>query len=177
MSVAPAPIFEAFIVPHRSLTRKGSLVVVAAMMALTSAVATRSWLLGAWPVAAFSLLEGPLIVLLLVINLRRARASELIMLNLQEFTVIQTDSVGLHKKISLPSAWLRVDLTVDRQSSRVMLRSGGHGCEVGSFLHDPDKLSLFEALRDALHRVRNPRFDNPQLRDAGDTGSDLRRLI
>ena len=50
-------------------------------------------------------------------------------------------------------------------SPRVIVSSHGRNCEVGAFLHEPDKLSLFDALNDAVHRVRNPRFDNPQLRD------------
>jgi len=165
MSSAQAPIFEAFIVPHRSLTRKGVLAVIAAMMVLSVAVAIRFWLLGAWPVVAFSLIEIPLLALLLAINVRRARASELIMLNAQALTVIRTDPAGRRQQASLPSAWLRIDLDAGRGVPRVMLSSHGRGWEVGGFLHEPEKLMLFEALNDALHRVRNPRFDNPQLRD------------
>jgi uncharacterized membrane protein len=165
MSPVPAPVFEALIVPHRSLTPKGVLVVAAAMLASSAAVAMRFWLLGAWPVAAFSLVEVPLIALLLAINLRWARASELIMLNEQALTVVRTDPAGRREQVSLPSAWLRVDIEARGGMPRVMLRSCGRGCEVGSFLHEPEKRSLFEALSDALHGVRNPRFDNPQLRD------------
>ena len=56
--------FEAFIVPYRSLTRKGVMAVVAVLLAANAAVALRFWLLGAWPVVAFSLFEVPLAVLL-----------------------------------------------------------------------------------------------------------------
>jgi uncharacterized membrane protein len=166
MSSASAPVFEALIVPHRSLTRSGYVIVVVAMLVLSAAVALRFWLVGAWPVVAFSLLEVPLIVVLLAINLRRARASELIMLNGQELTVIRTDPAGRRKQVSLPSAWLRVDLDVARGSPRVILSLHGRDCEVGAFLHEPEKLSLFVALSDALHRIKNPRFDNVQLRDS-----------
>jgi uncharacterized membrane protein len=165
MSPAPAPVFEALIVPYRSLTPKGVMIVAAAMLASSAAVGLRFWLLGAWPVVAISFVEVPLIALLLAINLRRARASELIMLNEQALTVVRTDPAGRREQVSLPSAWLRVDIEARAGIPRVMLRSHGRGCEVGSFLHEPDKQALFEALRDALHGVRNPRFDNPQLRD------------
>jgi uncharacterized membrane protein len=160
-----APVFEALIVPYRSLTRKGVMAVVAALLAANAAVGLRFWLLGAWPVVAFSLVEVPLAALLLSINLRRARASELIMLNATEITVVRTDPAGRVKQVSLPSAWLRVDLDAGRGVPRVVLSSRGRDYEVGAFLHEPDKLSLFDALSDAVHRVRNPRFDNPQLRD------------
>ena len=164
MSSAPAPVFEAFIVPHRSLTPKGVLVLVASLALLLTAVSLRFWLLGAWPVVAFSVVEVPLVILLLMINLRRARASELIMLSAQTLTVVRTDPTGRRQQASLPSAWLRIDLDPVRGIPRVMLSSHGRGWEVGAFLHESEKLSLFAALSDALHGLRNPRFDNPQLR-------------
>jgi uncharacterized membrane protein len=166
--VAPAidaPVFEALIVPYRSLTRKGAIAVVAGLLAANAVVALRFWMLGAWPVVGFSLVEAPLVVLLLSINLRRARASELIMLTASELTVIRTDSAGRRNQVSLPSAWLRVGLDAERGGARVVLSSHGRHCEVGAFLHEPDKRSLFAALSEAMHRVRNPRFDNPQLDD------------
>ncbi|MDR3532784.1 MAG: DUF2244 domain-containing protein [Rhodopila sp.] len=159
------PVFEALIVPHRSLTRKGIALLVAAFVALSVAMALRFWLLGAWPVVAFTLAEVPLAILLVAINLRQARASELIMLTAYEVTVIRTDPAGRRQQVSLPSDWLRVDLEAAGGASHVMLSSRGRGCEIGSFLHEPDKKSLFEGLREALYRIKNPRFDNPQLRE------------
>ena len=162
-----APVFEALIVPHRSLSRKGAAVVAAALSVLTALVALRCWLIGAWPVVAFSLIEIPLVLLLLMINLRRARARELIMLDRHELRVIRTDPRGRRQQISLPSAWLRVELEEGKGIPHVLLYSHGRDCEVGAFLHEPDKMSLFAALRDALHRSRNPHFENPQLEDDG----------
>jgi uncharacterized membrane protein len=163
MSSTQAPEFEAYIVPYRSLSRRGVLIVVAMMAVLSATVAVRFWLLGAWPIVVFSLVDVPLIVLLLAINLRRARASELIMLNAQALTVIRTDPAGRRKQLSLPSAWLQVDLHAKRGVPRLMVSSHGRDWEVGAFLHESDKLSLFEALNDALNRMRNPRFHNTQL--------------
>src|ERR1700742_1636752 len=103
MTPAEAPAFEALIVPHRSLTRKGRLFVVTGCLALTAALAVRSWLWGAWPVTAFSLVEVPLLAVLLAINQRRARASELIMLDSAQLTVIRTDAAGRRRHHSLPA--------------------------------------------------------------------------
>ena len=133
------------------------------MMIASSAVALRFWLWGAWPVVAFSLAEVPLLVLLLAINFRRARARESIALNAAELTVIRTDPAGRQERFSKPSAWLRVDLDGGLGVSRLIVRSHGRGFEVGAFLHEPDRVLLFAALRDALHGVRNPRFGNPGL--------------
>jgi uncharacterized membrane protein len=164
MSSVQAPVFEALIVPHRSLSRRGVIIIAGLFTVLTGTLALRFWLLGAWPVMAFCLLESPLFLLLLVVNLRQTRASELIMLNAQEITITHTDPAGRRQQTSLPSAWLRIDLDAAKGASRVVLSSEGRGCEIGAFLHEPDRMSLFQALRDALHGVRNPRFDNAQLR-------------
>lgn len=165
MSPVHPPVFEALIVPHRSLRCAGVLIVIGALMVLSTAIALRFLLLGAWPVTVFSLLEIPLIVVLLTLNLRQARARELIMLNADDLTVIRIDPAGRRKQVSLPSDWLRVDWDLERGSPRVILSSHGRCCEVGAFLPEPNKVSLFEGLRDALHRARNPRFENPQLQD------------
>lgn len=170
MPVDPAPvfpetIFEALVVPHRSLTAKGLTILIGVIALVSIVIGLRFGSLGAWPVALFSFLEIPLAVVLLTLNMRQARASELIMLTTDVLTIIQTDPAGRRRQTSLPAAWLRVDLNEDRGIPRVVLSSHGRRCEVGAFLHEPNKVSLFEALRDALHRSKNPRFDNPQLND------------
>src|ERR1700733_14061678 len=110
MSSAEAPIFEALIVPYRSLTPNGALIVVSAVVVMTSAVALRFWLLGAWPVLMFAFVEIPLVVVLLTLNMRQARANELIMLDATQVTVVRTDPAGRRRQEILPAAWLRVVL-------------------------------------------------------------------
>jgi uncharacterized membrane protein len=165
MSSAEAPIFEALIVPYRSLTLNGALIVVSALVVMTSAVALRFWLLGAWPVLMFAFVEIPLLVVLLTLNMRQARANELIMLDATQVTVLRTDPAGRRRQEILPAAWLRVVLNATNGTSSVVLSSQGRICEVGAFLHEQDKTSLFKSLETAIHRVNNPRFDNPQLRE------------
>lgn len=167
MSTIPAPLFEALIVPHRSLTRRGAAVVVGILAVISAGIVLRLWFWGAWPAAIFSLIEVPLLLGLLMINWRRARASELIMLTDGQLFVTKTDSGGHLQQLSLPTAWLRVDLQAPDAVPRVVLTSQGKTWEVGAFLPEPDKRSLYDSLRDALERARNPRFDNPQLRDEG----------
>jgi len=161
-----APVFEAVIAPHRSLTRRGILTLLAVLVLASSAIAVRFWFIGAWPVIAFSGVEVLLAALLLLINCRRAAARELIHLSAVAITVTQTDHYGRRRVFSLPSAWVQVHLeSMNNHGFRLLLSSHGRGREVGTFLHDPEKLSLFKALRDALHALRHPQFDNPQLRE------------
>jgi uncharacterized membrane protein len=78
---------------------------------------------------------------------------------------VRTDAAGRRTIFCLPAAWLRVDHEVTKGTSRVILRCRGNSREIGTFLHEPEKQSLSLALSKALHEVRHPRFDNPQLRD------------
>lgn len=139
---------------------------VSAVLVFTGGFGLRFWFLGAWPVMLFCLIDAPLVVLLLVLNFWRARESECLLLTLQELTVIRTDPKGRRRQISVPTAWLRVTLQDERGASRIVVHNRGQGYEVGTFLHEPDRLALYEALRDALYDVKNPRFDNPQLRES-----------
>jgi uncharacterized membrane protein len=159
------PVFEALLVPHRSLSPRSAGTVAGILVAISLTIGLRFLLLGAWPVLVFSVLEVPLLGVLLAINLRRARACELILLDRQAITVTQTDPGGRRKTFSLAVAWLQVNLEAGTGGSRLMLSSHGHSREIGSFLHEPDRAMLFEALRRAMHQARHPDFDNPQLRD------------
>jgi uncharacterized membrane protein len=97
--------------------------------------------------------------------MRQVRANELIMLDATQVTVLRTDSAGRRRQEALPAAWLRVVLNATNGTSSIVLSSQGRICEVGAFLHEQDKAALFKSLEKALHRVNNPQFDNPQLRE------------
>jgi len=156
---SPEPLFEAVIVPYQSLNRRGALVLALFVGVLSVVVALRFVFLGAWPVMAFSLVEVALALLLLTLNRRQAMRREIIRLNEAEVTVVRTDARGRHRSFSVPSAWLQVRLEPPAgEGSRLLLRSHGRFWEVGAFLHDPERRSLFEALKDALYRLRNRRY-------------------
>jgi uncharacterized membrane protein len=168
MTADPAdtpPVFEASIVPYRSLQPKGVAALLGVFTLFVSLIAARFWWLGAWPVVLFGALEVPLVVVLLWLNMRSRRANEMILMTSRHVTVTRTDSMGRRETFSMPTAWLRVDQEMTNGASRLMLRSHGAAQEVGSFLHETDRESLCQALRDAVRAVHNPRFDNPQLRD------------
>jgi uncharacterized membrane protein len=162
------PVFEAVIVPHQSLNRRGVLLLAAFVGVLSTVVALRFVFMGAWPVMAFSIAEVSLALLLLALNRRQALRREIIRLNEAEMTVVRTDAKGRHCSFSVPSAWLQVRLEPTGSGgggSRLLVRSHGRGWEIGSFLHDPARQSLFEALKDALYRLRNRTFHDQTVPD------------
>ena len=75
-----AILFEALIVPHRSLSPRGLRILMAVICLLSAVMALRFWFIGAWPVVAFSVVEIGLALFLLWLNAKRAGASELLLL-------------------------------------------------------------------------------------------------
>ena len=161
---APETVFEAVIAPHQSLGRRGLLILGGSLTAVTAGLSLRFLLLGAWPVMAFLAVEILIALYLLVLHRRQVLRREVIRLNEAEITVVHTDPCGRRRSFSLPAAWLQVRLESagEGMGSHLWLRSHGRGWEVGTFLHDPERRSLFEALRKALHELRHPTFQNPQ---------------
>ena len=160
-----ALLFEAVIVPHRSLTPRGLRVLIAAIAGAVALTALRFWLIGAWPVAAFSVIEIGLILWLIRLNVLQARGSELVLLSEHTLRIIRTDPKGNREERRLPAAWLNVVLEeAPGRIPRLLLAVRQQREEIGKVLGEPAKRELAKALRGALHTARNPDFDNPQLR-------------
>jgi len=159
-STAGPPLFEALIVPHRSLPNvrwRQPLVMLAGMTGLVGAY---FWHLGAWPISAFCGLAGLGVLVLAYLNQRAGRASELVMLTAERVRIVRTTASGRRSEVSIASGWLNVLL--EERSGRVpRLLLGVHAqqVEVGTALGEAEKRELASALRDALYRARNPSFD------------------
>lgn len=157
-------VFEAMIAPHRSLSRRGRLRLCAGIFALVGTLGLRFLWLGAWPVAAFGLVEIGLAVFLLWLNTARGRASEMVLLTERGLRIVRTDWRGRRRECAYDPAWLSVVLS-ERPGQVPVLTLAHRGLreEIGGSLGDAEKRDLAQALRDALHAWRNPRFDNPAL--------------
>jgi uncharacterized membrane protein len=160
-----ALIFEATVKPYRSLSRRGILIVVGCMLAGSLTVTSLMALLGAWPVIGFNGADLMLAFLLLWLNIRAARAVETITLSQAALTVTRTDQRGRRTRLALPPYWLNPSLR-ERAGTvpRLILTTRDTEVEVARQLGDTEKRDLAAALTRALHRWRNPRFDNPQSR-------------
>lgn len=158
-------LFEAVIVPHRSLGPLGLKVLSVLALAMGLASAALFVALGAWPVGLFAGGELLLCVVLFRLHMRAARASEMLLLTQAGLRVVRTLPDGTVRAIDLPADWMAV--RVEDRPGRVpalMLLGQGRSEEVGRELGEAAKRELAAALAEALHRRRNPVFDNPQLR-------------
>jgi uncharacterized membrane protein len=159
-------LFEAVILPHRSLTARGRAWLIGLICLLGTLTAFRFWLIGAWPVIAFSAIEIGIAVLLLWVNTRQARSSELVLLNQAALRVVRTTAAGQREERTFSPTWLNVVL--EERPGRVpglLLVSRGVREEIGTTLGEVERRDLARALSEALHFARNPRFNNPQLQD------------
>ena len=157
--------FEALITPHRSLSPRAWRVLLSAICGLCGISAGVFVWLGAWPVGGFTGIELGLAAFLFRLNIRAGRASELIMLTGEGMRIIRTDPDGRQVAVRLAPAWMT--LRLEDRPGRVpalLLVSRGRRHEIARSLGEIEKRALAEALEEALHRWRNPRFDNPQLR-------------
>ena len=159
-------LFEAAILPHRSLSPRGRRRLIGVICVLLLLTGTRFWLIGAWPVAGFIVIELGLASFLLWQHQRSARRVELLLLSPDTIRIVRTDPDGKRRETHLPTGWLTVEL--EERPGRVpglLLCAPGRRLEVATALGDEAKRDLAQALGAAVHNVRNPRFDNPQLRE------------
>ncbi len=159
--------FEAVIVPHRSLSRRGLYVVIGFISALSALISFLCWRLGAWPVVGFNGAEIGFALLALNWHAASARrASEVLLLGEDGLRVVRAGAGGRREETVLPVGWLRVVLEERRgRVPALLVLAQGARLEVGAALGEEEKRSLAAALADAIERLRHPVFDNPQLRD------------
>lgn len=165
ISASPEPLmFEARIKPHRSLSRRAMFMVIGGMFTASLAVTSLMALLGAWPVIGFNGADIALAMFLMWLNMRAARTCEHITLTASRLAITRTDMHGRHEHFSLQPYWLNVVLQ-ERAGSvpKLLLRGRGRSLELARQLGEAQKRDLASALTRALHRGRNPRFNNPQL--------------
>ncbi len=159
-------LFEAAIMPHRSLTPRGRRILIGSVCALSVLSGIRFWLIGAWPVAGFVIIELGLAAFLLWLHQRSARQVELLLLSPDAIRVVRTDPDGRKQETRLGLGWLMVEL--EERPGRVpglLLCAPGRRLEIARALGDEAKRELAQALKSAVHDAHHPRFDNPQLRE------------
>jgi len=161
-----ALLFEAVIVPHRSLSPRALLGLLGAVGVLCCITTGAALIEGAWPIGAFAGVELGLAGFLFHLNARRARAAELLLLTERGLRLIRTDARGERQERLIAPDWLRVRLVEGAgKVPRLTLVARGVDEEVGRCLGETEKRELAAALEQALDRWRHPRFDNPQLRE------------
>jgi uncharacterized membrane protein len=127
-------------------------------------ITTMFWFMGAWPIAGFNGGEVLLAIVLLRGHAKSRRVREVLTLTANEMQIVRFDENGTRTEMQLPAGWLNV--IVQERPGRVpglFLATHGRTEEVARVLGEDQKRDLAGALKDALHSLRNPVFENPQL--------------
>lgn len=143
--------------PNCSLSGHDAAVFFLAVSAVAVAVAVRFFLLGAWLVLPFALLEVVALGSAFALVARRARYRETIDVDETAVHVMRRDWRSQHEWRFQPY-WVRVDLQPDSSDwypSRLYLRSHGRAVEIGRCLTNGERAELFEGLRRRLERHRD----------------------
>jgi uncharacterized membrane protein len=157
--MASALYFDAWLRPHRSLTRRGLALVLALAAIPAFAMAIVFMSLGAWPVSGFLGLDVVLLWGAFRLNTLAAREAERVRLSETELTVDRHAADGRKEHWSFQPNWLRV--TVDdppKPESQLLLSTHGQSLAIGRFLPPAERLEVALALGAALRRWRAPRL-------------------
>ena len=155
MSGAEPVLFDAVLMPHRSLPLAGFRLLVGALSALACLAGVVFLLLGAWPVLGFFGLDIALLAWCFRANYRQGRRRERLRLTPDALTVERTSPAGAVERVRLPPWWLRVE--IDESGARpgpLTLATHGRRETVGAFLAPCERVEVADALRRALAPLR-----------------------
>ncbi|HVB89352.1 MAG TPA: DUF2244 domain-containing protein [Beijerinckiaceae bacterium] len=156
-----ARIFEARLVPHRSLDRRGVFVVLACVGSATSLLSLPFFLMGAWPVIGFMGLDVLALWLALRASFRSARAYEDVRLSALELEVAKVSAAGARREWQFNPLWVRLERIEDEEFgiAELSLASRGRRLVIASFLGPQAKADFARDLSRALAQARRgPQF-------------------
>lgn len=148
--------FEAELQPHRSLSPRGFVWVMAALGVPLGVLGIAFMSIGAWPVFGFCGLEFVLLYAAFRINFRDGRACERLRLSDSVLEVSRVDGRGRSGGVwRLQPGWLRVSIDEPlRHDSQLVLSTHGRNVVIGAFLTPEERLDLARALRRAIEAWR-----------------------
>ena len=149
-------IFSAVLTPHRSLSRKGFLILMTVLGLISFATGTVFLLAGAWPVFGFCGLDVLLIYCAFRLSYRRANAYEQVTVTPSELTVRQVSHHGRISEWTLNPLWVKLDRVVHAEFGieRLFLVSHGRRLAIAGFLGPQEKESFALALSAALGEAK-----------------------
>ena len=149
-------IFSAVLTPHRSLGRKGFVILMTVLGLISFATGTAFLLAGAWPVFGFCGFDVLLIYFAFRLSYRRANAYEQVTVTPSELTVRQVSHHGRINEWTLNPLWVKLDRVVHAEFGieRLFLVSHGRRLAIAGFLGPQEKESFALALSAALGEAK-----------------------
>lgn len=154
--VPETPLFCAEMRPHRSLGRKGFVIVMAAIAGISFVAGMVFLLAGAWPVTGMFGLDVALVYWAFRANYRAARAYEQIEITPTELILRRISAQGAVTEWRANPLWVRLERDVHEEFGVMSLHlvSRGEWRPVAAFLPPQEKESFGAALQAALAAAR-----------------------
>lgn len=151
-----APVFEAMLTPHRSLSRNGFVVLMSIVTAMAVAHGMVFVLSGAWPVAAFFGIDVILIAGAFGLSYRSGRAREIVSVSRTELAISKVAPSGRCRDFRFNPFWARFDVLRHEEIgiTRMNVSGEGRSTDIGGFLNPADRESFATAFSGALATVR-----------------------
>jgi uncharacterized membrane protein len=155
-SLAEPTIFSAVLTPHRSLGRRGFLLLMLVLGSISFTTGMVFLLAGAWPVFGFCGLDVLLVYWAFRVSYRRAKAYEQVTVTPSELTVRQVSHRGGIREWSVNPLWVRLDRVVHAEFGieRLFLVAQGRRLAIAGFLGPQEKESFAHALTRALGEAK-----------------------
>ncbi|MCB8838038.1 DUF2244 domain-containing protein [Aurantimonas sp. VKM B-3413] len=149
---ADRPIFEALLVPYRSLGRTGFTILMS-FFCLVSIVTGALFLAnGAWPVVGFFGLDVALVWWAFAANYRAAKAREEVVVSRTDCAIRKISPKGVVREAHHNPFWARFKVSRHEEIgiTRMSVDSREASTEIGSFLNPDDRESFATAFNRAL---------------------------
>ncbi len=154
--VSEPTLFSAVMRPHRSLSRKGFVIVMVAVAGVSFIAGMVFLIAGAWPVAGVFGIDAVLIYWAFRANYRAARAYEQILVTPTELIFRKVSAQGSVTEWRANPLWVRLDREVHEEFGvqKLHLVSRGQRRPIAGFLSPDEKESFGAALQAALTAAR-----------------------
>jgi uncharacterized membrane protein len=149
-------VFKARLTPHRSLGRRGHLILFGFVFGVTLLVSIPFYILGALPVVGFFGLDALLLWLAFRVSNARARAFEEVIVTHIELLFRRVTWRGRLFEWRFNPLWVKLHREDDEEfgTQRIALVEGRRSVEMGAFLGPHEKADFAGALKAALLEAR-----------------------
>ena len=146
---------DAVITPHRSLSRRGFIILISVLTAINSLTAVVFVLLHAAPVPLFLGLDVIALIVALIASGRAVRNRERVQVTAAEVRVVRETPKGAETVWLSPTAFTRVTLVgEDEDDQDLQLRLSDRGVAVARALTRSERRDFAVALERAIRRAR-----------------------
>jgi uncharacterized membrane protein len=145
---------DAVITPNRSLSPRGFVVLIGALITLNLLLAGFFVAIGAFPIPVFLGLDVLGVFIAFQVSFRRARTAERVQVSAEAVEVRHEAPEGGRTVWRSPTAFTGVALEDVGHASRVRLSLSGRRLTVGAALSPKERLDFGRALEDAVRQAR-----------------------